>query len=101
MKSIRVIIVAICTSLAAGLVVGADKPEQLDKATVFGDRELPNVMTIVPWQRPELGDLVSKPVTSLLDQAIEPLDRGVFVREIEYYETLHSSEKTVSSPVRN
>lgn len=66
------------------------KPEILDKSTVFGDRELPNVMYIVPWKRPEMGDLVTKPVKSLLDESIAPLDRDVFQREIRFYEELHS-----------
>lgn len=77
---------------AAQSSVAAEKPEVLDKATIHGDRELPNVMYFVPWRRPELGDLVSKPVKSLLDESITPLDRDVFIREIDYYETLHPQE---------
>lgn len=66
--------------------------ETLERSTIFGDRELPNIMYIVPWKRPEMGDMVTKPVKSLLDETIAPLDRDVFQREIRFFEELHSTQ---------
>ena len=63
--------------------------ETLERSTIFGDRELPNVMYIVPWKRPEMGDMATKPVKSLLDETIAPLDRDVFQREIRFFDELH------------
>ena len=40
----------------------------------------------VPWKRSDLGDLVGKPVNSLLDEVLTPVDRDVFKRENRYYD---------------
>ena len=46
------------------------------------------MLYIVPWKRSDLGDLVGKPVNSLLDDVLQPLDRDVFQRENRYYDAL-------------
>jgi hypothetical protein len=61
---------------------------ELDPTQITGNRELPKVMVIVPWKRSDIGDLVGRPVNSLVDEALQPLDRGVFRREIDYYKAL-------------
>ena len=45
-------------------------------------------LPIVPWKRSDLGDLVGKPVNSLLDEVLTPVDRDVFQRENRYYRAL-------------
>ena len=66
---------------------GADRLE-LDTTDITGTRELPKVLNIVPWKRSDLGDLVGKPVNSLLDEVLQPLDRDVFQRQNRYYDAL-------------
>ena len=61
---------------------------ELDTTQITGNRELPKVLYIVPWKRSDLGDLVGKPVNSLLDEVLAPVDRDVFRRENRYYEAL-------------
>jgi hypothetical protein len=61
---------------------------ELDPTQITGNRELPKVMVIVPWKRSDIGDLIGRPVNSLVDEALQPLDRGVFRREIDYYKAL-------------
>jgi hypothetical protein len=46
------------------------------------------VLYIVPWKRSDLGDLVGKPVNSLLDEVLAPVDRDVFKRQNRYYDAL-------------
>jgi len=60
----------------------------LDPTQVTGNRELPKVMVIVPWKRSDLGDLAGRPVNSLIDEALQPVDRDVFRREVAYYNAL-------------
>jgi len=48
------------------------------------------VLYIVPWKRSDLGDVVGKPVNSLLDEVLQPLDRDVFRRENRYYDSLQA-----------
>src|SRR5215469_13428265 len=66
---------------------GPDRLE-LDTTDITGNRELPKVLYIVPWKRSDLGDVVGKPVNSLLDEVLQPLDRDVFQRENRYYDAL-------------
>jgi len=61
---------------------------ELDTTQITGNRELPKVLYIVPWKRSDLGDLVGKPVNSLIDEVLEPVDRDVFKRENRYYDAL-------------
>jgi hypothetical protein len=61
----------------------------LEGTTITGNRELPKVLYIVPWKRTLSGELVGKPVTSLLDEVLAPVDRDVFRRQVEYYGLSH------------
>lgn len=75
------------TAKTAARKGGPDRIE-LDTTDITGNRELPKVLYIVPWKRSDLGDLVGKPVNSLLDEVLQPLDRDVFQRENRYYDAL-------------
>ena len=63
---------------------------ELGTATVTGDREQPKVMYIVPWKRSDIGDLAGKPMNSLVDEILAPVDRDVFKREVVYYNAVHA-----------
>ena len=65
----------------------ADRIE-LEATQITGNAELPRVMYVVPWKRPELGELGGRPAKSLLDEVLEPVDRDVFRRQNRYYEAL-------------
>jgi hypothetical protein len=66
---------------------GADRLN-LEATDVTGNSELPKVLYIVPWKRSDLGDMVGRPVNSLLDEVLQPVDRDVFKRENRYYDAL-------------
>ena len=74
----------------------------LDTTTVTGNRELPKVMYVVPWKKADIGDFVGKPMNSLLDEVLAPVDRDVFRREVSYYQALHgqAEPKTPVSPAQ-
>jgi hypothetical protein len=73
--------------LLAGHASAADRAD-LEGTKIIGNRELPKVLYIVPWKKPQAGDLVGRPVASLLDEAIAPVDRDVFRRQVQYHATL-------------
>lgn len=62
---------------------------ELDATSVRGNQELPRVLYIVPWKDPALGDLVGKPVNSLVDEVLGPVDREVFRRQTAYFDQLY------------
>ena len=61
-------------------------PDQadLDRSQIIGNRELPKVTYIVPWKKPGAGDLSGRPLVSVLDEALAPVDREVFRRQVRY-----------------
>ena len=72
----------------------ASKPKALDHVDlsdieISGDRELPNVMYVVPWKKPDLGEFAGRPPKSLLDELLAPVDRDVFRRQNRYFSALH------------
>ena len=86
---------------AAATAATANKPGQkgnakdrldLESTQITGNRELPKVLYIVPWRSAELGDLVGRPVNSLLDEVLEPVDRDVFRRQNRYFEALQPNQ---------
>jgi len=71
---------------------------ELGSTVVTGNRELPKVMYVVPWKRADLGDLGGKPLNSLVDEVLTPVDRDVFERETGYFRALdRASEPKVET----
>lgn len=64
----------------------------LERTEITGNQELPKVLYIVPWQKSEPGELTGKPVNSLLDEVLAPIDRSEFIRQVDYYDDLNSEE---------
>jgi len=64
----------------------------LDASAVTGNQELPRVMYIVPWKESGIGELKGKPVNSLMDEVLAPIDRDVFRREVRYFEQIYGNE---------
>ena len=62
---------------------------QLGRTEITGNQELPTVMYIVPWQKADPGDLMGKPVNTLLDEVLAPIDREEFLRQVDYYDDLY------------
>jgi hypothetical protein len=56
----------------------------IDRTQIIGNRELPKVLYIVPWKKPLPGNLAGKPLQSVLDEALSPIDRDVLRRQIDY-----------------
>lgn len=69
----------------------------LDATAITGNRELPKVMSIVPWKAAEPPGGPDRPMGSLIDELLAPLDRDVFRREIAYYSDLSKPVAPVSN----
>ena len=70
-------------SLAAFAAMAQDRAD-IDRTKIIGNRELPKVLYIVPWKKPLPGTLSGRPVNSVLDEALAPVDREVFRRQVDY-----------------
>lgn len=70
----------------------AEERMELEGARIYGNNEMPNVTYIVPWKDETLDPLKVQPSTNLFDEALNPVDRDVFMREVEYYELLQGKK---------
>ncbi len=73
--------VAMCLFAATSL---AQDRANIDRTQIIGNRELPKVLYIVPWKKPLPSELSGRPVASVLDEALAPIDRDVFRRQVQY-----------------
>jgi hypothetical protein len=66
---------------------------ELGRTEITGNQELPKVLYIVPWQKSDPGDLMGRPVNTLLDEVLAPVDREEFLREVGYYNDLNGESE--------
>ena len=81
--SARTAVVALVACLVAAPTLAQDRAN-IDRTQIIGNRELPKVLYIVPWKKPVPSELSGRPVASVLDEALAPIDRDVFRRQIQY-----------------
>ena len=82
----RILCILLLTWFAAS-VWAADRAD-LEGTQILGNRELPKVLYIVPWKQPLPTELVGRPASSVLDEALSPIDREVFERQVHYHSLL-------------
>ena len=69
---------------------GIDAPKTMSGMSILGNEEAPKSLVIIPWKSSELGDDIS--LTDTLDDLARPVDKEVFVRELQYYKIRSSDE---------
>ena len=83
-------IVAACLLLVQA---GAAAQEKIDlESTFVGDREQPSVSYITPWKPPEGPDKLYRPIRSIAVNVLDPVDREVLARNVQYYSELSLEE---------
>ena len=65
--------------------VQAAEQTEMEGITITGNKELPNILYVISWKSPELPPVEDIPLASLIDHALEPLDRRSVLREEQYY----------------
>jgi len=85
---------------ALALPAFAQDRADIDRTQIIGNRELPKVLYIVPWKKPLPGDLSGRPVVSVLDEALAPVDRDVFRREVAYDAQINPRAPAAAAPAR-
>lgn len=98
MNTFRVGTLAMACLLAAAAPARAQDRADIDRTQILGNRELPKVLTIVPWRKPLPGDLGGRPAGSLLDEVLAPVDRDVFRRQVSYDAQLQARRSGAAGP---
>ncbi len=81
-------------------VASAQDRVDLEGTSIIGNRELPKVLYIVPWEKPDPNNLLDRPVGSLMDEVLGALDRDIFRRQVEYYELIESDSAATATLLR-
>ncbi|VAW92172.1 hypothetical protein MNBD_GAMMA23-227 [hydrothermal vent metagenome] len=76
------------------IISQAEDRLNLDGTAIIGNQELPKVLYIVPWKKSEVPDMNQPPLESLIDEALQPIDREVFRRQVNYYHALHDKPES-------
>lgn len=69
--------------------LGVVAQERIDlESTFVGDKEQPSVSYFIPWKPPEGPDKLYRPIKSISGNALDPVDRDVLARNIQFYDEL-------------
>ncbi len=89
-----------CAAVLLGIgltaIAHAQDRADIDRTQIIGNRELPKVLYIVPWKKPLPGQLSGRPVKSVLDEALAPVDREVFRRQVVYNTQVQARDATTA-----
>lgn len=56
--------------------------------SVVGNKEAPKSLFLVPWKNSEIG-VETNLSSGLLDESMKPVDKEVFMRELNFYKFSH------------
>ena len=65
-------------------------PKTMSGMSILGNEETPKSLVIVPWKSSEMGDELS--LSDTLDEQARPVDKEVFLRELNFYQIRSSKE---------
>ena len=65
-------------------------PKTMSGMSILGNEETPKSLVIVPWKSSEMGDELS--LSDTLDDRARPVDKEVFLRELNFYRIRASKE---------
>lgn len=82
----------LAASLVITLTTRAEEQLDLDGMSVLGNRELPKALFIVPWKDPQASLTPDRPVNSLVNEALQPVDPEVFRRKLDYFDAVHTQD---------
>ena len=95
---LRTLVYCIPLLFLAAAVRGEAVPEGdklLPGISIVGNDDAPKSLVIVPWKSSELGNALD--VSRVLGDGRQPVDRDVFMRELDYYQIRAASSGAASS----
>ncbi|MCC2638243.1 MAG: hypothetical protein K0Q68_1962 [Moraxellaceae bacterium] len=70
---------------SAGAIAAAEEgdPKMVSGMSILGNNETPKSLYIVPWKTSEIASETE--LDSSLDEKLVPVDKPVFMRELDFY----------------
>lgn len=84
-------LMALIALLFSGSLLAEERLD-VEGTSIIGSNELPQVLIIVPWKKPGMDRLNVPPKMSLVKETLEPIDRNVFHRDINYYQVMNTTK---------
>ncbi len=81
---------AVAQVAAAQPEADAAGDKTLSGISILGNQEAPKALVIVPWKSSEIGDPLG--LDENLDGSRRPVDKEVFMRELDYYDIRSGSK---------
>ena len=81
----------LATFLLTSPSITAQEKLDMEGTSIIGNKELPNVLYIVPWKSSKPIALQSPPFDSVLDEVLKPIERTTFKQQVKYYNELYSA----------
>ena len=78
-------------AMAAGKGKSDDSEDKVVSGmSIVGNNETPKSLVIIPWKSSEIGQ-ETKLNSSLLNDGMNPVDKAVFMRELDFYKLSNST----------
>jgi hypothetical protein len=80
------LLASVGTAMAENNESAAKEPaaKELSGMSILGNDEAPKVLYIVPWRSSDIG--VETSLNMMLNDSAMPVDREVFIRQLNFYE---------------
>ena len=92
-------LIIVVYALMSGYQVNAEERIDMDAMSIIGNKELPNVLYILPWKQANLPEMVELPLSSLINDALQPLDRQTILRR-QYYKQVIKQEGVLQAELQ-
>ena len=84
-----------CVLMSSYLVM-AEERINMDAMSIIGNKELPNILYILPWKHSDLPDMVELPLSGLINDALKPIDRKTILRQ-QHYQKIILQQNTATN----
>jgi len=88
MKTITTIQFIICLALFFSVPLAAQDRLEMEGTAIIGNKELPKVLYIVPWKPAQRIEIPTPPITSILDQPLQTIERKAFRRQVKFHQAV-------------
>jgi hypothetical protein len=79
--------IALLLMLGVANMGHAEQRLDMEGAAIFGNKESPNVLYVVPWRPAKRLTGMIAPEMNTMEELLVPLDRDVFRRRVDWYQT--------------
>lgn len=84
MRAVIVVAALLPTLASAAPETPANDTKVISGMSIVGNNDAPKSLYIVPWKTSEIG-VETELKSSLLDEDMTPVDKPVFLRELDFY----------------